>query len=172
MTDLKHYSELFKALAEDPETVLEVEASMNYWVEVPWAEALSSLASGIRIRVKSDAKTDLITKLRKAYEARKAEAHALSEQLIKAKRDLILTKVQQDAAKERAAGLVKQRDTAYFKLAGARLYIRHLIETIKANNVEWKALADSGDAGNWKAEEQPRYIANITLSATFTEKNE
>ncbi len=33
--------------------------------------------------------------------------------------------------------------------------IKIAIEALQANQKSWKTLADSGDAGNWKAEEQP-----------------
>ena len=32
-----------------------------------------------------------------------------------------------------------------------------VLDALKATNTAWKALADSGDAGNWNAEDQPHY---------------
>lgn len=52
MNQLKYYKEIFATLANNPDAVLEIEASMNYWCEVPWQEAFINLASGTRIRVK------------------------------------------------------------------------------------------------------------------------
>ena len=35
--------------------------------------------------------------------------------------------------------------------------MRQALEALELNNNEWKSLADSGDAGNWKAEDQDHY---------------
>ena len=38
--------------------------------------------------------------------------------------------------------------------------LRLALEAMKINNKAWKLLADSGDAGNWEAEEQGYYQLN------------
>ena len=47
--------------------------------------------------------------------------------------------------------------------AAARLGLEALVDT----NEEWKALADSGDAGFWKAEAQPHYQKSEQAIATL-----
>ena len=35
--------------------------------------------------------------------------------------------------------------------------LKMALEALVINNIEWKSLADSGDAGNWVAEEEDYY---------------
>lgn len=51
--------------------------------------------------------------------------------------------------------------------------IRQMLEALEKSNLEWKGLADSGDAGYWKAEDQTRYQqseAAITAARAHLEK--
>lgn len=51
--------------------------------------------------------------------------------------------------------------------------IRQMLEALEKSNLEWKELADSGDAGYWKAEEQAHYQqseAAITAATARLEK--
>ena len=51
--------------------------------------------------------------------------------------------------------------------------IRQMLEALEKSNSEWKELADSGDAGYWKAEDQTHYQrseAAITAARDRLEK--
>lgn len=46
----------------------------------------------------------------------------------------------------------------FTKKAATQQIIQQALDALVLNNEEWKALADSGDAGNWKAEEQDHFV--------------
>jgi|TARA_R110000782_G_scaffold65873_3_gene133913 hypothetical protein len=43
------------------------------------------------------------------------------------------------------------------------------LDALVQNNHEWKSLADSGDVGTWKAEEQSHYLHTADVIATLRE---
>ena len=67
-----YYREVFTALAENENVQLQIEASMNYWVEVSRNEALIELTRGTRIRVKPGIILHEISPSMMALEALKA----------------------------------------------------------------------------------------------------
>lgn len=38
------------------------------------------------------------------------------------------------------------------------ILLQQALDALILTNDRWKSLADSGDAGNWRAEEQPHYV--------------
>lgn len=44
-----------------------------------------------------------------------------------------------------------------------KVLLKQARELLVQNNAEWKSLADSGDCGNWKAEDQPTYQKTAAL---------
>lgn len=47
--------------------------------------------------------------------------------------------------------------------------LKRAMEMLDQNSAEWKDLADSGDAGFWKAEERETYIKTNALSLEIEE---
>lgn len=53
MPNLEQYTGILATMAVDPKIKLEIEASMNYWVDANWKEVLTAMTVGTRIRIKT-----------------------------------------------------------------------------------------------------------------------